>query len=428
MRWLRMGIVIALFSLLLGSLVTEAQTTLVFQYRTGDAARQQAVEAWIAEFEAEHPDIKIEVLPAGSDYRDRTILSWATGQGPDVTEIWGEWAQDYARAGVLLDLRPYVERDFTPEDIADFWPASWEASMLRYGEHAGIQFLIPRYMISLVYYYNTGHFEEAGLADPAALDARGEWTYAALRDLALKLTQRSGDQVLRYGFTTDSDAFRRLVVWMRAFGGELFSPEDPTVFTGASGPAVEAMTFLQEMIWQDESTLPQFNPGAFYDGGVSIVEEGNHAVLSRFEFNIAGRFAWDIAPAPRGPNGRKAYAGDDGFAIWKDTPNPDAAWKFVKFLTSKRGQEIAAIHEGLAPVRRSALPVYAELAPHINLAAYMVNMEDAGAPIAGLMLGDVAEISRILTNVLDRTMELNEVEYARAIQEVAPTISELTRR
>ena len=328
----------------------------------------------------------------------------------------------------MLDLRRYVERDFTQKEISDFYPVAWEASYLHHGANAGIQFRIPRYMISLVYYFNADQIEGAGMETPLALDARGEWTYGALRDMARRLTLHSGNEITRYGFTTDSDAHRRLSTWMRAFGGDLFDPQDPTRFIGHEDAAVEAMTFLQEMIWQDQSTLPEFDPGRFYTGGVALVEEGNHAVISRFDRNIQGDFEWDIAPAPLGRNGRQAYSGDDGFAIWKDTPHPDAAWEFVKFITSKRGQEIAAINEGLAPVRRSAMPVYQELAPHINLEAYITNMADASLPISSVMVGDVAGIGRILDGILDATMERNEKPYAQAIQEVAESVAALAQQ
>lgn len=398
--------------------------TITFQYRTGEG-RAETVEAWIQEFEAMHPHVKVEWLQPPSDYRERTLISWASGTGPDVIELWGDFAQDYARAGVLMDLRRYVERDFSAEEIADFYPVAWQASFLQHGANAGIQFRIPRYMLSLVYYFNAEQIAAAGLETPLALDARGEWTYDVLREMARRLTVTSGNEITRYGYTTDTDAFLRLSQWMRAFGGDLFDPADPTRFIGHEQPAVEAMTFLQEMIWSDQSTLPEYNPSAFYTGGVALVEEGTHAVLSRFDRNIQGSFEWDVAPAPIGRAGRKAYAGDDGFAIWKDTPHPEEAWEFVKFMTSKRGQEIAALNEGLAPVRRSAMPVYLELAPHINMGAYMVNMTDAVLSVSSFMGGDVAGISRILTQVLDATMERNEKPYAQAIAEVADQIAAL---
>ena len=402
--------------------------TLVFQYRGDDGARVEAVQAWIAEFEAENPDIKIEYLPAPSGYQDRTIVSWAAGTGPDITEIWGDWAQSYARAGVLLDLRPYIERDFTAEDRADFWPVSWEASFVPEGPYKGEQFRAPRYMITTVYYYNQEQIDAAGLVSPTVLDERGEWTYDALREMARKLMVSDGNQVTRWGFTTNTRDYRRLSVWARAFGGDFFNMEDTREFLGAEQGAVRAMQLLQEMIWSDQSTSPTFIPNQFYNGAVALVEEGNHAVLSRFERNIQGSFRWNIAPVPVGPNGRKAYSGDDGFVIWRDTAHPDEAWRFVKFLVSTRGQEIVAQHEGLAPVRRSAMPFYQELAPHLNMNVHMINMLDAGLPTTSFLVGDVVGIANAVNNALTAVMVNNEKSWEVAAQEIKPVVESLARQ
>ncbi len=419
---------VCLVSLLLFATSAFAQTTIVFQYRVNDQARQDVVNAWIAEFERQNPGIKVELLPAGSDYRERTLIQWASGTGPDVIELWGDWAQDYARAGTLLDLRPYVERDFTAEDIADFFPAAWEAATVRFGPSAGEIFRIPRYVITVVVYYNEELFQRAGLPTPMQYEAAGEWTFDTLRELARRLTIRNGDIVQQWGFTTDTDDYNRRTAWVRAFGGEWFDPNNPYNFTGDEGGAVEALSFLQEMIWVDGSTHPEYITDDFRAGTVAMAEDGIHAVLSRYDATIAGSFPWNIAPAPVGPNGRKAYTGDDGFAIWRNTPNAEAAWKFVKFLTSKEGQEINIAIEGLAPSRRSAFPAYQLLTDRYNLNVLLTNMADGGVPMLATVPGNIKAIADTLVAVLDRVMERNEVPYAQAIREVAETIETYARQ
>lgn len=418
---------VCLLSLLLFASAAFAQVTITFQYRVTDQARVDVVNAWIEEFERQNPDIKVELLPAGGDYRERTIVSWAAGTGPDVIETWGDWAQDYARAGALLDLRPYVERDFTAADINDFFPTAWEAATVMHGPFAGEMFRMPRYMLTVVFYYNQDMFERAGLANPTQLDAAGEWTYDTLRDVAKKLTIRSGDTVQQWGFTTDTDDYNRRTTWVRAHGGEWFDPNNPTNFTGDEGGAVQALTLLQEMIWVDGSTHPEYVTDDFRAGNVAIAEDGIHAVLGRYDVAIGGSFEWNIAPTPVGPNGRKAYTGDDGFVIWRNTPNPEAAWRFVKFLTSKEGQEINIAHEGLTPVRRSAFPAYQQLTDKYNLDVLLTNMADAGLPLLVHMPGNVAGIASQIVATLDRVMERNEAPYAQAIREVSATIEALAR-
>ena len=288
-------------------------------------------------------------------------------------------------------------------------------------------FRIPRYMITVVHYFNQDMFDRAGLANPLQLDPAGDWTYATLRDIAKKLTIRTGDQVQQWGFTTDTDGYRTLTTWVRAHGGDWYDPNNPLNFIGDEGGAVEALSLLQEMIWVDGSTHPEYITDEFRAGNVAIAEDGIHAVLGRYDVAIGNSFNWNIAPAPVGPNGRKSYSGDDGFVIWRNTPNPEAAWRFVKFLTSKEGQEINIAYEGLAPVRRSAFPAYQRLTDQYNLEVLLTNMADAGLPIFADMPGNVAAISSAITGVLDRVMERNEVPYVQAIREVSETIEALAR-
>jgi len=428
-KWTKsLGLSSALVALLvLGSVVHAEQVTIYFQYRSG-GARDATVYAWIEEFERLHPEIKVEYYPAPDGYQDRTLVAWASGTGPDVSEMWGDWAQDYARAGALLDLRPYVARDFSADDIADFYPVAWDASFLKFGNNAGIQFRIPRYMITTVYYYNEDLFNRAGVPTPAELEAQGAWTYDAVRDVARKLTIAvNPDTITQYGFTNDNDAWRRLSVWVRAFGGEFFNPEDPTDFTGDSPEAIEAITFLEQMIWNDRSMSPAFDREGFEAGKVAMMEEGNHAVMARYHINIQDAFKWNLAPVPVGRNGRGSYTGDDGFVIWRDTPHPEAAWEFVKFLTSKRGQEIAAQYEGLAPVRLSAFPFYQSLAQQYDLGVLITNMADAGPPVSSYAVGEVGEIGRLLDGLMKRVLEYGETSYAQAVRELAPVIETLAK-
>lgn len=61
--------------------------TIRFHYR-GGGARTEVVEEWIAEFEKQNPDIKVEwEIPSGS-WQDKLLVSMAAGSAPDVVEFW----------------------------------------------------------------------------------------------------------------------------------------------------------------------------------------------------------------------------------------------------------------------------------------------------------------------------------------------------
>jgi multiple sugar transport system substrate-binding protein len=402
---------------------------LIMQYQGSVQATESAMQ-WIAEFEAENPGVKVEYQPPPQGFSSRTLVAWATGNGPDVSHVCCDWGQDWARSGVLLDLRPYVKRDFKQRDQRDFWPIAWDASFVSTGTYKGTQYCLPRYAITLLNYHNKDHFTAAGLPTPNDYDARGEWTYDTLRQVARKLTLLDGEgRVTRYGFTLNTGDYRRLNVWARAFGGDFFEINAPDRFLGVEEAAVEAMDFLQEMIWQDRSTSRSFIYRSFYTGNVSMVEEGNHAVFTRFDTEIGGGFHWDLAPAVKGISGRQSYTADNGWVIWRDSPHVEEAWRLVKFLTSTRGQEIMVSNEGIAPVRQSAMGAYLKLAPHLNASgAHVTNMLDPSLPTTTFLTGDVGGISRTLNKALGDVLIRNEKSWAVAASEIKETIEALARQ
>jgi multiple sugar transport system substrate-binding protein len=422
----RLLVIIAwLVSLLISvSVLASAETVLQFAYRSGGEPRKQVVETWIREFERSHPHVRIEWLPVGEE---KVVVSMLGGVGPDVTEVFGDFAQRLAGAGLLLDLRPFVKRDFGAQEIADFWPPAWDASFVKFGSQQGVQFRIPRYMLTTVFYYNEDLFRQGGLATPAELDARGAWDWVSLRSSAKKLTRRTGDTISTYGFVTNTTAWRRIVNWARATGGDFFDPRDPTRFIGDMPEAVEGISFLQNMIWEDQCMAPGWAHSSFYQGKVGVVEDGIHAIMDRFETRIQQAFAWNIVPTPVGPTGRNAYTGDDGFSIWINTQHPEEAWKFVKFMTSKDGQDLMIRHEGLAPVRQSAMRSYSAVRPHLNLYSLALNMQQAAPPIASYLVGDVSRIGEIMTQVLQTSLVDNDKPYEQAAREAKPVLESLIR-
>lgn len=112
--------------LLAGAAAAEpVELTLMFR---GGTLQEQLVQRWIAEFEAQNPDIKVNWRIASGDWMDQMPLWIASGTAPDVFEMWGTQARDWGENGFLLDLAPYIARDFTQEDLADFFPTSWRAA------------------------------------------------------------------------------------------------------------------------------------------------------------------------------------------------------------------------------------------------------------------------------------------------------------
>jgi multiple sugar transport system substrate-binding protein len=134
-------------------------------------------------------------------------------------------------------------------------------------------------------------------------------------------------------------------------------------------------------MWRLDGSMPSEQELAQYgwDGflaGVSAMGVSGHWSVPEYS---AVTFNWDIAPMPLGPAGRATSVNSAGFVIAKDSPNPDAAWAFVRYAFSDAGQsELARI--GLAiPVRSSVAesPAYLEQATPIDHSIYVQALDYA---------------------------------------------------
>src|SRR5581483_10563859 len=83
--------------------------------------------------------------------------------------------------------------------------------------------------------------------------------------------------------------------------------------------------------------------GFFGTGKVGMVIDNPSQYGAYIKFD---KFEWDVAPFPIGPKGTKRGVGGGGtaWAMLAATKNPDAAWKFLQFMTSEKAQqqEVAA--------------------------------------------------------------------------------------
>src|SRR5690606_2228023 len=81
-------------------------------------------------FEAQNPHIRLELVERPADtetvnWTEQAMVQILAGSGPDVLQTWGPFHIDWAQRGLLMDLKPYVERDMSSDDIADYFPPTW---------------------------------------------------------------------------------------------------------------------------------------------------------------------------------------------------------------------------------------------------------------------------------------------------------------
>lgn len=142
----------------------------------------------INEFEEKNPGIKVNVqsIPWGSAH-DKLLTAVASKSGPDVVQMGTTWIPEFAGAGALLDLTPYLDK-YPALKQENYFDGAVE-TMSYDGKVVGI----PYYVETRALFYRTDTLAEVGYPEgPKSWDdmkdagkklaARGEGNYAITID------------------------------------------------------------------------------------------------------------------------------------------------------------------------------------------------------------------------------------------------------
>ena len=295
----------------------------------GDPAEIKNQQAVVDAFHVANPKITVKVTVSDWDtYWDKLQTGIAGGDAPDVFAMDGPLFPDYQSRDVLLDLKPFIDRDgYDLSQLADQAVADFKTP-------AG-QFGVPRDLNVVVLYYNKAMFDAAGVPYPD-----DSWDWAKLVEVGHKLTidaNRDGkpDQWGFYTETSDMENYWSSLVWQN--GGDILAPDGKSTVLG-SDQAVGGIQFLQNLIWK-EKIMP--DPALFAEVGDAF-EQGKAAMEANGSWLVATHqaagIALGIAPLPKGPVGAATSINPTGAVVYARTKSPDAAWEFVKYLASPAAQ------------------------------------------------------------------------------------------
>lgn len=188
-RQIRLTLFLAIVLALSIGVVASAKTTVVYWQHFADA-RIEAVKQLAAESEKENPDIKIQIegIPWAA-YFDKLFTSIAAGSGPDVFQAPTGLAEQFIRSGNIVPLKA-----LSPSEVQeDFLP--WTVERLISDDKI---WGLPTDIQSIVLFYNTRLFKEAGL-DPDRAPASWE----ELVQYGQKLTKQEAGRFSQTGLDTD---------------------------------------------------------------------------------------------------------------------------------------------------------------------------------------------------------------------------------
>lgn len=297
-----------------------------------DSDFTRTVQSLYREFEAQNPGVvvRVEGIPGSQEYVSKMLLNFVANAAADVMALDASSAAIFIDNGVLLDLKPFIDAD--PDfDLGDFYPNV--VDIARRGESI---FAIPGDFTPMVMYYNRRLFDEAGVEYP-----QPGWTFDDFLDKAKRLT-KPGKQ---WGFKF-VNWMPGWIMWLWNDGADVLSPSGDRADGYFNSPAsASTMKFLKDLV-DVHRVAPSLGESAA--AGVDLFANGQAAMEISGHWAMVGYQAAPnleleevgVAELPsRRPGGSVTVMYEAGYAIGKGCRNPEIAWKFVKFMTSRAVQE-----------------------------------------------------------------------------------------
>lgn len=339
--------------------------------------RVKAMDKLIANFEAQHPDIKVkQVTFPYADYQTRVVAATLAKKGPDVLQLFYGWTDQFVKGKVV---QPLNVQAFPHEAIEkDFFPIV--TAMKRDGEYYGL----PTAVRSLALFYNEDLFKASGVeAPPKTLDE--------LVAVAKKIAQHdAGGNLATAGMTLDmagQDHHWWREVLVRQFGGTPYSDDNKSVAYNdeAGQKALAFYTGLQTSEKVGMSGFMDEGQAAFRAGRAGMTIDGTFR-LGAFK-SIEG-FTWKVAELPANADGvRSNYASyfANGIGSGSKGEKLEAAQKFLQYISSPEAMDIWLAEVGELPARRDvalteanlANPVYAPFLKGLEYAHTTIFVDEA---------------------------------------------------
>lgn len=298
-----------------------------------DSGRGKAIREILDEFEAQNPDIKVEML-GGVQYGQKLLSQILSGKAPEVLQVaYGE-VKALSAEGAFIDLSD----DFASYE-ENYYPEIWGLASSD-GKLYGVPWL--GHTIQLV--YNKTLFEEAGIAAPPA-------TWEELYETAKALTvDKDGDGTPdQFGIGLSGKQGPDLT-WMFGMfaaqaGAKLVKEEGGKYTVALNSPeGIRALEFYTKLL-RETSPPDSLNK----DGGGVMADFRNQVVAMELQgpwgvpdvWKAGNPFEVGVAEVPAGPAGRAtevtAYLLSVPVGVEGD--KLAASKRLIEFLASKPAQE-----------------------------------------------------------------------------------------
>ena len=353
LRFNRILAVLLLVVVLFGAVGCAAQPKAEGPKTVRVLAMQQAgptpeeMNAIVAKFNEKNPTIKVEIEYVAYDaLHDKIATAMATNPPAyDVVLVDDIWYAEFAKNGYIWDVTDKIDDNMKN----NIFPSAWAITTVN-GKTYGMPWLLD----AKYFYYNEKILADAGFSAPPAtweelmkqaetIKAQGlveypvAWSWgqaeAAICDYVTLIEGNNGGLVDDAGKPAfNNEVGVKTLEWMKK-----------TIDDGLSNPA--SISYVEE----DVRNVFSQGKAAFAINWLYMYEL---AAMNKDESQVVGQVKMALMPVFESAKAAgvesAAINGSMGFSVIDKSPNREAAWEYVKFLTGEDVQKEYAAH--LLPV------------------------------------------------------------------------------
>lgn len=386
---------------------TQEPITIEFWYAFGDKVGENT-ERLVREFNESQNGIIVKAEYQGGAYNDlhtKVQAAFAAKNPPAVTLNEITVIRNFAENGMTQPLDPFIRRDSF--DMSDYIPGLLSNTQVN-GETYGIPYLRSTPLL----FYNATLLEQAGLGKAAPKTFE--------ETLAFSRTLTKGEVV---GLSTPITTWTYEAL-VDSCGGRILTEDDQTAVFNTP-EAMKAMTFYQTGL----------NEGIF-----KIATGGDAASQSKMEFQnqraamilgstadltyymqVAAETGFELGAAfiPNGGEGSVPTGGANLVMVnGISQEQADAAWEFIKFMTSKEQTIKSSIATGYLPVRTSAIEDSEMQKLYDEKPLFRVAVDQLSTAIPRPMAKSFPKVNSLLLDALTRCI-LDPTSDAQIVMDAA---------
>ena len=309
----------------------------------------------IAAFEKDNPGIKVKTI----SINEILGLGLTGGQWPDDADQKLAAAADVislqagnqgmSDKGLIRDLKPFIDAD-TAFQPGDFFPGAleryqWNGGTWGVPVTAEFEFIV----------YDRDAFDQAGVKYPEP-----GWTWDDFTAKVKALTQRAGDQVTKWGFVQQFPSHNGAIA--SRVKSLLDNSTDPATPRFDQPDVRAAVRWYTDLYLKDKVTpyfeVPKDVSAFNLPEGYKLVQQGQAATW------VDNGLSWQISKQQKPKLGIVPFPVDrdltqtsplyvQGVVLSSGTKNPEAAWRWINYLSRQAPKDIATFKQ--LPARRSVL-------------------------------------------------------------------------